>query len=276
MASGSQGQKRPRLAVAQTREIPLLPGHQTGARNQSYSSQFSLKIGQSFALAVVREINSADSSAQCVLEELLVFLLCPKSSVYFETVTKSLLPSRQRCCCVSTKHFPPPVLPLSGRPSLPLPLCDGWEESDFLLQNYPLNPYLSCFWTSLMLHSSSSHMTLLFSKLWLPFLVCEHNPRAQHTAPTAQHQPALWAGRNFSSCSPECTERTLLKVKVSDFISFVNVFSLCSWNHPALKIPNKPTTKTKQNPFTSAISVHYVSPILSLWGFYQDRDQSLS
>lgn len=152
----------------------------------------------------MRERSSADSSAQCVLEELLVFLPCPKSSVYFETVTKSLQLSRQHCCRVSTKHSLLLCLCLATPPCLCLCVMGGRRAISFR-KITPLNPYLSCFWTSLMLHTSSSHMTLLFSKLWLPFLVCEHNPRAQRTActvPTAQHQPALWAGRNFSSCSP--------------------------------------------------------------------------
>lgn len=57
-------------------------------------------------------------------------------SVYFETVTKSLLLSRQCCCCISTKH-PPSSACLATLPCLCLSVCDGWEESDFLLQNYP-------------------------------------------------------------------------------------------------------------------------------------------
>lgn len=138
----------------------------------------------------MRECSSADGSAQCVLEELLVFLLCLKSSVYFETVTKSLLLSRQHCCRVSTKHPHLLCLCLATLPCLRL-CVTGRRRTISFCKITPLNPYLSCFWTSLMLNSSSSYMTPLFSKLWLPFLVCEHNPRAKCTAPAAQHQPAL-------------------------------------------------------------------------------------
>lgn len=68
----------------------------------------------------MRECSSADGSAQCVLEELLVFLLCLKSSVYFETVTKSpALQTTLLPCQYKTSA------PLSGHPSLPPPLCDG-------------------------------------------------------------------------------------------------------------------------------------------------------
>lgn len=137
-----------------------MPGQQTNARNQSYPSQLPLKWGKAVC-SCCGESAALLTAALNVLEELLVFLLCPKPSVYFETVTESLLLSRQHCCRVSTKHPPSSAC-----------LCvTGGRRAISFCKITPLNPYLSCFWTSLVLHSSSSHMTLLFSKLWLPFLV---------------------------------------------------------------------------------------------------------
>lgn len=176
---------------------------------------------------MVRVCSSADGSAQCVLEGLLVFLLCPKSSVYFETVTKSLLLSRQRCCRVSTKHLPLLSLCLATLPCLCL-CVTGRRRAISFCKITPLNPYLSCFWTSLMLNSSSSYMTPLFSKLWLSFLVCKHNPRVKCTAPTAQHQPALLGWQELFLLFPRVHRRNPSGGEVCDFICYVNVFSLCS------------------------------------------------
>lgn len=149
---------------------------------------------------MVRASSSGDGSGQRLHEELLYSLLCPKSSVYFETATEFLLLSRQRCCRVSTKHCP--LLCLSGHPSLHLPACLwGGRRATSFCKIIALKPYLSRFWTSLKLYTSSSHMPLLPSELRLPFLVCEPNPRAQCTTravPAAQDEPVFWAETSHS------------------------------------------------------------------------------
>lgn len=116
--------------------------------------------------------SSADGSRWRLPEELLYFLPCPQSSVCFETVTKSLLPSRQRRCSVSTKH--PPPLPLSSHFSLPV--CNGWEESNFLSLNRPPLISLQLFLDKPQIAYLSQPHALLLSILWLPILVMRATP----------------------------------------------------------------------------------------------------
>lgn len=207
------------------------------------------------------------------------FLLCPKSSVYFETATKSVLLSRQCCCCVSTKHPPLLCVCLATLLCPCLSVCDGWEESDFLLQNYPskslpqlfLEQPSAAFLFQPHVPAVSQSMAS-FSGLWAEAQSTRHCPHC----PNCSTSSGSLGWQEPLQLFPRVHRKNLLKVKVSDFICYVNVFSLCSWNHSTLTKNNQTTTKTKQNPFTRAISTHYIFPVLSLWVFYQDRDQSLS
>lgn len=228
-ASGPQGLKRPRRAVAQTPEAPLLPSQQENARNQSYSSQFSLKKRTALLLLWWE-------SVALLMAGLNVFL---RSCWFFSRVQSPLfiLKQQQSLCCspdnavaVSVQNIPP-TSSVSVWPPFPAPAClcvTGGRRVISFCKITPLNPYLSCFWTSIMLHSSSSHMCLLFPKLWLPFL------RSVSITPEHKALPALSQLFNINQIfglagtSPECTERALLKVKVSDLICYLNVFFLCS------------------------------------------------
>lgn len=179
---------------------------------------------------MVRAHSSADGSGQRLLEELLTLDAGENTSVYFEIVTKSLMLSRQRRCRVSTKHPPPP---LSGHPSLHLPACVrrvGGERFPFTKLS-PLKPYLSCFWTSLKLHTSSSHMPLLFSELWLHFLLVSITP--EHNMLPAPSQlldinQVFGLAKASLAIPPVYTKRTVLKVNVNEIICYVNIFFLCS------------------------------------------------
>lgn len=165
--------------------------------------------------------SSADGSSQCHLEELLYFLPWPKSSVYFEIVTKPLLLSRQCHCHVSPKH-PHPSSSASVWPPLPASACDGWEPVISFRKIIPLKPYLSCFWTSMTSHSSSSTSLCWFLSCGI-LCWCELNPRVQkftHTIPTARQQPVFWTGKSSSSCSPSTHKRTVLNVKVNEKLFF--------------------------------------------------------
>lgn len=100
----------------------------------------------------------------------------------------SLLPSRQRRCHVSTKH--PPPLPLYGH--LSLPVCNGWEESNFLLLNRP--PLISPqFLDKPQIAYLSQPHALLLSMLWLPILVMRATP-GHDTLPPSCLTSAVFGG----------------------------------------------------------------------------------
>ena len=134
----------------------------------------------------------------------------------------------------------------------------------------PLKTYLSFFWTSLKSHTSSSHLPLLFSELWLPFLVCEHNPRVQRTArtaPAAQHQPFFWAGKSSSGHSPS--------VHKKDWSEGEGQWNdmLQEYFFPYAPKITPHTRKRKEENLSWEQIQSITFPMQNWWVFYQDRDQ---
>lgn len=130
-----QGLNEPSWAVAQTSEPPLLPGQQTDARKQSFSSQSSSKDGVKLCSSCGeseqlwwRQWSTSSWGAAVFPPVSKVICLFWNSDRVSAALQTTLLP-----CQYKTLPSPLPVWPpLPASACLPL----GWEESHLLLQNY--------------------------------------------------------------------------------------------------------------------------------------------